>query len=84
MKRNKETALSDLPLGSLARITKMPENNELRFALMRLGIAENTIICRAFKGPFGDPDAYFFRGTLVSVRNKDAQTIQVIPYGGTV
>lgn len=78
MIRKKNIRLSELPFDIPAVITKLPDDNKLRFALLRLGISEQTIIRRLLSSPFGDPNTYICRGTLISIRNNDAGKISVI------
>lgn len=78
MKDNCELKLCELPVGETAVITKLPENEDFRFSLLRFGMTENTKIIRVYAGPMGEPSAYSFRGTLISIRNADAKEIRVM------
>ncbi len=74
----KKSALCELPIGKKAVICSLPENDELRLALMRLGLCKQTEIQRVLSSPFGDPCAYLCRGTIISIRNSDSRNITVI------
>ncbi len=69
--------LSRLQINQKARIHRLPDNNSLRHRLLALGLVKGTIIEAAFSSTSGDPCAYYFRGTLLSVRNSDADHILV-------
>lgn len=73
------TALCSLPFDRDAVIAKLPDDEKLRSSLLRLGIAEQTVIRRVLSSPFGDPNAYLCRGALISVRKEDAEVIMVFP-----
>lgn len=78
MIRKKMLRLSELPFDIPAVIIKLPEDDNLRFALLRFGISEQTTIRRILSSPFGDPNTYFCRDTLISIRNSDAGRIIVM------
>ena len=42
-----------------------------------LGIIENSKIKVLYKSPFGNPTAYFVKGSIVAIRNDDAKLIIV-------
>ena len=45
-----------------------------------LGIIENSKIKELYKSPFGNPTAYFVKGSIVAIRNDDAKLIIVRRY----
>ena len=45
--------------------------------LLELGLIQGTKIKPVFKSPLGDPTAYEIRGTLISIRNEEANRIIV-------
>ena len=45
-----------------------------------LGIIENSKIKSLYKSPFGNPTAYFLKGSIVAIRNDDAKLIIVRRY----
>ena len=49
--------------------------NDKRF--YNLGIIENSKIKPLYKSPFGNPTAYFIKGSIVAIRNDDAKLIIV-------
>lgn len=45
-----------------------------------LGFIENSKIKALYKSPFGNPTAYFVKGSIVAIRNDDAKLIIVRRY----
>ena len=45
-----------------------------------LGIIENSKIKALYKSPFGNPTAFFVKGSIVAIRNDDAKLIIVRRY----
>ena len=77
MNSNPIFRLSELPCGCTAVVRSLPDNADKKTGLMRFGLICGTDIEAAFKAPCGDPCAYYFRGTLMAVRKKDADHIFV-------
>ena len=73
--------LSDLPSGQLAAIIAVSEPGELGERLMELGMTVGTTVEVVRRGLFGDPLQLRLRGFMLSVRNRQAQAIQVRPLG---
>lgn len=67
--------LSRLPVGESGVVETLPEYPELRRRLMALGLIIGTTITAVNASPAGDPRAYFFRGSLIALRQRDAATI---------
>lgn len=77
MKNKNILPLSLVPEKCRAVIAKMPSGKLFTDRLLRYGITENIAITKCFSAPSGDPCAYLFRGTLITLRNRDAEEIQV-------
>ena len=45
--------------------------------LRDLGLTDGTEIRCLFRSPLGDPCAYAFRGSVIAMRNRDADAVQV-------
>lgn len=45
--------------------------------LLDIGLIPGTQVTLLYKSPFNDPHAYLIRGTIISIRNQDAQEIEV-------
>ena len=73
------TPLSCLACGCRGKVCLLPEDNAARAALMRLGLVCGTSVESVFKAPGGDPGAYYFRNTLIALRNDVTSSIQVCP-----
>lgn len=69
--------LSRLRCGCKGKVCILPENQTVRAALMRLGLVCGTSVEAVFKAPGGDPGAYYFRNTLIALRNDVTSSIQV-------
>ena len=77
MKKLSYQTLDRLPVGGSGIVLSLPENPELRRRLTALGLIPGTEIFAVNKSPFGDPRAYFFRSTLIALRQKDARTLRL-------
>ncbi len=77
MKGNTTCTLSELPLGEEAVITGMPKDEYLCSKLVQYGITNKVRIKKVYCAPLSDPCAYLYRGTLISLRNSDAEKIIV-------
>ncbi len=72
---NTRYSLSQLPPGACGRIHSLSGAEAMVRRLEDLGLIEGTQVCCAFRAPSGDPAAYFFRGSLIAIRNTDAERI---------
>lgn len=52
-------------------------NNIFRRRIFDLGLVPNTVIKVLQKSPFGDPTAYFIRGTVIALRQDCTKKIIV-------
>ncbi|MCL1858235.1 MAG: ferrous iron transport protein A [Oscillospiraceae bacterium] len=79
--------LSELKIGEKAKIINISDisgskNDKSdksidKQRLSDLGIIEGTRIETLYKSPFGNPVAYFIRGTVFALRNETAEKITV-------
>ena len=70
-------SLDKINLNEKYIINKILLDEKIKSRIYDLGIIENTIIEAMYKSPFNDPVAYLVRGTVIALRNKDAQKIIV-------
>ena len=73
----KNLSLDKLPLNTEATITNLHAKDNLRRRLLDLGLVAGTKLKPVFISPSGDPTAYEFRGSLISIRNDDAKLIEI-------
>ena len=69
--------LNKLPLNSVGKIHSLEFTGKDRRRFLDLGFAVGTNVSPAFKSPSGDPIAYIVRGTVIALRNEDAEKIFV-------
>lgn len=79
---NRIIPLSRLPLGGTCRVNRLLSQGKQRRRLLDLGLVSGTVVEALQKSPGGDPIAYFFRGTVIALRDEDAQKILVEEYRG--
>ena len=70
--------LNDLKVGDIAKVVFVDGNSSLYQRFIDIGIINGTKIECVLKSPFGDPKAYLIRGTIIAIRNCDAQGITVL------
>ena len=68
--------LSDMKIGESGVVVKIGDLKELKNRLLELGIL-NTPVKIVKKAPFNDPIAIKMGNTIIALRNKDAQNIEV-------
>ena len=76
--------LSDLPAGTLCRVTAVndcPENPRLRLRLMELGLTKNCTVRVTGIAPAGDPVRLSLRGYSLSLRRHEADLVSVEKIG---
>lgn len=67
--------LSDIKKGEKLLIKKIKTKGELRQRLMDIGFIEETKTECVGISPFGDPKAYYLRGTVIALRKEDSAGI---------
>ena len=70
-------SLDKLPLNQKAIILKLNCNLSIKKRLLDLGLIPGTYITPVLKSPLGEPTAFEFRNTIVSIRNNDTALIKV-------
>ncbi|MEK9863024.1 MAG: FeoA family protein [Limisphaerales bacterium] len=71
--------LSDLEQGVAALIDRIPSGDAAMTRLRELGILPGTAITVVRRAPLGDPIEIAVRGSLISLREREAIQIQVRP-----
>ena len=69
--------LKELQKSQMAVVTGLGLEGNMRRRLRDLGISDGSVIKCAGVSPLGDPKAYFIKGALIAIRNKDADKIWV-------
>lgn len=77
VKMKKITSLNKISLNEKVLIEKVELDDAVKKRIYDLGIVKNTIIEPVYKSPFNDPVAYLVRGSIIALRNKDAENIFV-------
>ena len=71
------TTLNKLPLNSSGEIISLDFTGNLRRRFLDLGFTVGSKVYSAFRSHAGDPVAYIVRGTVIALRNADAEKIKV-------
>ena len=71
------TTLDKVPTGDFATIIAVDTHLSLKQRLYDIGFVPNTKIKVIHQSPSGNPRAYLVRGTVIALRNCDAQRISV-------
>jgi Fe2+ transport system protein FeoA len=66
-----------LKIGETAKVVAVNCQGFLRTRLADLGLLPGTPIEAVTRSPLGDPTAYEVRGSVIAIRNEDAQLIEV-------
>jgi Fe2+ transport system protein FeoA len=69
--------LAELPLGSLAEVTRVGGSGSFRRRLMELGILPGTRVEVVSSAPLGDPLELLVRGASLSIRREQAVSVEV-------
>mgnify|MGYP001082860397 CR=1 FL=1 len=69
--------LSQVPIGSLARVISIAVDGLMRHRLLDLGLVPNTLVKVKRSSPYGDPTAYEFRGSVIALRSEESRLIRV-------
>lgn len=67
-----------MPVGREAKIYKIEAQGDIKRRILDLGMIEGTKIRAVLRSPLGDPTAYEVRGSMISLRQEDANQIQVV------
>lgn len=71
--------LCDMNEGEQATVQQLCLTGSIRRRLQDLGLIEGTTVVCCKKAPSGSPIAYWFRGTVIALRDADARLVQVQP-----
>ena len=71
------TTLNKMPLNSTGKIISLDFTGNLRRRFLDLGFTVGSNVFSAFRSPAGDPVAYIVRGTVIALRNEDAEKIKI-------
>lgn len=69
--------LSQMNPGESAFIFKVNAKGSMRRRLLDIGFIKGSKVDCIMKSPFGDPTAYFIRGTLIALRKEEANQIEI-------
>ncbi|MCT4606019.1 MAG: ferrous iron transport protein A [Marinisporobacter sp.] len=75
----KSIPLSDLSVGTSARVSDLITTGLSRRRMLDLGLIPGTIIHVVRKSPLGGPTAYNIRGATIALRKEEASLILVKP-----
>ena len=70
-------SLDKLPLQQKGIILELNCNLSIKKRLLDLGLIPGTYITPVLRSPFGEPTAFEFRNTIISIRNNDTSLIKV-------
>lgn len=70
-------SLNKLPLNQRGVIVDLNCNDSIKRRLLDLGLVPGTYIVPVFTSPFGEPTAFEFRNTVISIREEDSSFILV-------
>lgn len=69
--------LNDLTPGDWGVITRIDNKGNIRRRLIDLGFAEKSRVCCVLTAPFGDPKAFYIKGTVIALREEDSSRINI-------
>ena len=69
--------LNELDLNKIGYIKSLNCADSIKRRLLDLGLTQGTKIIPLFVTPSGDPTAFEFRGTVISIREEDTKLIDL-------
>ena len=69
--------MSKLPVGSAGVVSELHNTGGMRRRLIDLGFSSGSKIFCVGKAPFGDPKAFWVKGTIIALRKEDSEKIMV-------
>lgn len=72
------TTLNNLPIGSTGKVISLVSLDKDRRRMLDLGFILGTKVKALFRSPLGDPTAYLVRGTIIAIRDADAEKIKIM------
>lgn len=79
-----EISLNTLRPGEKGRIRELHLQQDMNQRLQDMGFTKGSRVECVYKAPFGDPSAYFIKGTLIAVRAAEAEKIIAEYEGGEI
>lgn len=76
MKYNINT-LNKLPLNIEGKVNSLDCNTNTKRRLLDLGLTQNTFVTPVLESPSSGIRAYWFRNTLIAIRNEDSSSILI-------
>lgn len=70
--------LSELEIGSQAKVVRVSGNDAVSKRLMEMGVVPGVVVRIVKTAPFGDPIQIRLRGYSLAIRRNEADTIEVI------
>ncbi|MDO4554635.1 MAG: fused ferrous iron transport protein A/B [Lachnospiraceae bacterium] len=84
-KKTKSVALSEFHVGEKGVIENLfVSDPPMKKRLLDLGFAPGTQVECLLKSPFGDPSAYWIRGTLIALRKEESSLITAVKTGNEI
>lgn len=69
--------LACLPSGGAGHVNKVNASGGMKRRLMDLGLTRGTRVQALFASPGGSMRAYRIRGTVIALRKKDAESVEL-------
>jgi len=70
-------ALNKISKGEKVKVIDIAAKSDTKRRMMDLGIIKGTVIEKLYTSPSGSPSAYLIRGTVIALRDEEAQSIIV-------
>lgn len=70
-------SLNNLPINHKGIVMELNCKLSIKRRLLDLGLIPGTYITPVFYSPFGEPTAFEFRNTIVSIRKEDCINIKI-------
>ena len=72
-----ERTLTAMKVGDRGIVTRLTHPGPIRRRLIDVGFSAGTVISCLGKSPLGDPIAYAVKGTVIALRQEDAEQIYI-------
>ncbi len=70
-------SLKDIPVGASACVSHLCCTGSMRRRLLDIGLIPGTSVLCVGRSPCGDPIAFFIRGAVIAIREKDCADILI-------
>lgn len=74
----KQKNLNDLKINQKGKIEEIKNKETIKRRLLDLGLVKGTQITPVLVSPSKDPRAFLVRGSIIAIREEDAQNILII------